>query len=293
MSRRIAEPNKIKVVGQYKNRLWVATKCRKDIAGYNDLPRFIHITGPENSGKFHFAKYIASYIEDSVVVVPDQNAEEIRQAIQRNKNAAKNVVIIIPNVHTLNNNCTSALLKITECFTKHVWIIITSVPSVYTQDNPLYSRATEIKMEPYSHDTLSKLCTDSETLSLAKSPSEIKIVEKYGARNLINFAESVIDDLPEMSYGKTLMLDSKFIYPDSKDSEVTEDKIPIHLFFEAAKVVFRERMENTDDILSLKRCTYALSQTVLLDGTRHSYSGKSLAHNWTLGVKEAFTRAKS
>lgn len=224
-----------KIIGQTKIINWV------DNLTVDSFPHFIVLIGPKGSGKRTIAKYIADKLS-AINIDCDIKVDAVRNAITLASTVETPIVYCFANADTMRAEAKNALLKITEEPPKNAYFIFTVVDES-TLLETIKSRATVIRMEPYSDDELYEFlkdiipdkdftydADDEDNMNciwaMANTPYELKEFLNYGSE-FFDYVNLVIDNISEVEAANAFKSSSKLALHGE------DDKYDLGLFWKA------------------------------------------------------------
>lgn len=206
------------MIGQKNNiKTLIKWRCNKSI------PRFIIISGDLGSGRLTFAKAIMHTLKAPGIIC-DCGIDDVRRTIDYAYSYTTPTVYIFRNADDMSLNAKNALLKVVEEPPNNAYFIMT-VQNLDNMLGTIRSRATTIKMEPYSHEELTKYCEDQLFLKYCYNIGQLQI-SKDEIEKAEECSNSVMDALLEKSGTKLLKACTLL-----RNKQTEEDKIDCLLFF--------------------------------------------------------------
>lgn len=273
----LAEPNKVKVVGQLRLRLWIS-KLKE-----SDIPHYINIEGQENSGKEHIANYIASYIPQADIIYLTMTGSQMRRILADIKESRRKFVLILPNLHNANVSTSNLLLKFTEDIPENVWVITTSLPLGEDYPSPLTSRAYKISLEKYSRLEVSEFTNNPDVLDIAETPGEAMILNEVDLTKIKALAKQTLNSVQDFSWDSMLAL-NKYIRIKNDD----EAKPTIHTLLKLFEKELESRILTEVDLKKLESYLGMLKDTKLVDISRYETSPDKTLDRWVFLMKRRF-----
>lgn len=229
-----------KIVGQKKIINWV------DNLTVDSFPHFIVLIGAKGSGKRTIAKYIADKLS-AVYVECDIKVDAVRNAITLASTVETPIVYCFANSDTMRAEAKNAMLKITEEPPKNAYFVLTVIDES-TLLETIKSRATVIRLEPYSGDELYEFLknitqdkdfaygSDAEDSTnciwmnciwgIASTPYELKEFLNYGSE-FFRYVDLVKDNISEVEAANAFKSSSKLALHGE------DDKYDLGLFWKA------------------------------------------------------------
>lgn len=273
----LTEPNKVKVVGQLKLRLWISKLKEKEI------PHYINIEGQENSGKEHIANYIASYISHSEIIYLTMNSKQMRTILKGLKETTEKFVLILPDLHNASQPVSNLLLKFTENPPENVWIITTSLPLGEDYPSPLTSRAHRISLDKYSRMEIAEFTENPDVLDVAETPGEALILNGVDLTEIKKLVKQTIDTVQDFSWDSMLAL-NKYICIKNED----ETKPTIHTLLKLFEKELEYRLLHEDNLKKLSMYLGMLKDTKVVDISRFETSPDKTLDRWVFLMKRRF-----
>lgn len=155
------------------------------------IPRFILIEGDEGSGRLTFAKLVMKQLNGTGVIVGNSIAE-VREVIDNAYNVSETTFYIFRDCDDMSVAAKNSLLKVVEEPPNKAYFIMTIRNSANMLDT-IKSRATQIKMDPYTENTLKNRSKSKVKL---KYIHNIGLMEKYEDAEITK-AERVVNKVIE------------------------------------------------------------------------------------------------
>ena len=212
------------------------------------IPRFIIIEGEEGSGKLTLAKYIANKLNSECAIVGN-SINDIREVINSSYMINNTTCYIIRDGQELSASAKNSLLKIVEEPPNKVYFIMT-LNSLSNMLETIKSRATILKMFPYTKEELHQ-CTKSDLLvQYCDTIGQIKSIEEKDLKLLLEKIDNTIEQLLNKSGVRTLVAVNCI-----KTKETEDDKFDATLFLN----IFIKRLYEKNIVLPI-RCYSYISQ---------------------------------
>lgn len=165
------------------------------------IPRFIIISGEEGSGRLTLAKVIMSCLDATGIIV-GSGIDDVRTTIENAYALSSPTFYIFRNADDMSTPAKNSLLKVVEEPPNNAYFIMT-LQNIDNMLGTIKSRGTVIKMEPYSKDEISCVCTDEILLKYARNIADTQIDIK-NIQEAEDCVEKVIDALENKSGTKLL-----------------------------------------------------------------------------------------
>ena len=233
------------MIGQNKNKeLLMQWRMNKSV------PRFIIIEGDEGSGRLELAKVIMKII-NATGIIAGNGIADVREIIENAYTVTDTTCYIFRNADDMSNSAKNSLLKVVEEPPNKAYFIMT-VKNIDDMLGTIRSRATCIKMQPYTLEQLKSACNDNLVLKYINSIGQAKTLEKTQITKAEKVVLNVIESLNNKSglnlLKETTNLKAKDTDEDKIDCElfvkIFENNLPIHLMkydtFESLEVCKKE-----------------------------------------------------
>lgn len=239
------------IIGQDLLRSAIRTRTDK-------FPRFSIIVGEAGSGKKLLCGYIAEQIGAQFTFV-ETAVDDIRQMIQTANHNDLPTLYVIPDVDRMSNAAKNALLKVTEEVPNNAYIVMT-VEDEMTIPPTLRSRASTMRMAPYSEDEIAEYyrlkyaysAYELEYVSeVCGQPGEVDKLEGI-VSEFNDYVNLVIDNIADASDSNVFKMANKI---KLKEADVTNaHKYDLKLFWRAFNHEMIKRALLIED--SGVRCNY-------------------------------------
>lgn len=185
------------MIGQKGNiRTLSQWRCNKSI------PRFIIISGDDGSGRLTFAKLIIKTMHMTGIII-DCKIDSVRDAISQSYSCTAPTMYIFRGAdEEMSVAAKNALLKVVEEPPNNAYFAMT-VSNIDNMLGTIRSRASIIKMEPYSFEELKSYKDDDFLLKYSTNIGQLQI-DKKDLEKACGCAENVIKALKEKSGTKLL-----------------------------------------------------------------------------------------
>lgn len=171
------------MIGQNKNKeLLMNWRMNKSV------PRFIIIEGDVGSGRLTLAKVIMKII-NATGVIAGNSISNIREIIENAYTVSDTTCYIFRDCDDMSVAAKNSLLKVVEEPPNKAYFIMT-VKNIDDMLGTIRSRATCIKIEPYTHEELSIFNDDEVVLKYARTPTDTTM-----DRAVVNQISGICDDI--------------------------------------------------------------------------------------------------
>ena len=187
------------------------------------VPRFIILEGDVGSGRLTLAKIIIKQI-NAIGVICGNTIADVRQTIENAYTVTSTTCYIFRDCDDMSIAAKNSLLKVVEEPPTNVYFIMT-IKSVTNMLSTILSRATIVKVQPYTLNQLKEVTDDELILKYATNIGQAKEYEHA----LLARTEIVCNDIYEALRNKK----GVHILKHSTNllaKETEEDKIPCSLF---------------------------------------------------------------
>lgn len=211
------------MIGQSKNiDILVKWRCLRSI------PRFILLEGPEGSGRLTFAKAIMKQL-NATGVICENSIDSVRTTIENAYNITSTTVYIFRNIENMSVEAKNSLLKVVEEPPNKAYFIMTTT-SVDNTLATIKSRATSLKMQPYTMKELQQLKEDipKSYYDILTTPGKLLSITPQQVQSALELSSKVFNGLCKGCAGTELLLHLTAL--KAKDSE--EDKVDCSLFLD-------------------------------------------------------------
>lgn len=206
------------MIGQNKNKgLLMQWRMNKSV------PRFIIIEGDEGSGRLELAKVIMKMI-NATGIIAGNGIADVREIIENAYTVTDTTCYIFRNADDMSNAAKNSLLKVVEEPPNKAYFIMT-IKNIDDMLGTIKSRATCIKMQPYTLEQLKSACNDDLMLRYINSIGQAKTLEKT---QITKAEECVMNVITALNNGSGLSILRETTNLKSKDTD--EDKIDCELF---------------------------------------------------------------
>lgn len=226
------------MIGQ-KNNLDIIQQWRIN----KSIPRFIIISGEEGSGRLTLSKVIIKTI-NATGIIRGNSIDDVRTTIENAYTLSQPIFYIFRNADDMSQSAKNALLKVVEEPPNNAYFIMT-VRNIDNILSTIKSRATHIKIEPYTLEQLRAINDNGILLKYCITPGQLQTDEK-----VIIQAEKCVNDIMSALLEKsgTRVLKS---CTQLKSKATDTDKIDCLMFMQ----VFKRNLYRFSD-LSLSTLSY-------------------------------------
>lgn len=260
-------------------RYWIST---------DTMPRFILISGMRGAGKGVLASIIAKMMK-AYYIQCDLSVDSVREAVKNCYKCSAPTVYVFRDADKMSIAAKNAMLKITEEPPRQAYFIIT-VQNASNMLETLRSRATNIKMLPYSREELVEYykCTygddiDDTILSYADVPGQIDHFKSIDMDSLIGFCQSFIDNIQQVTGVNAFKAVQKIKIKEDKDGYDAD------IFFHCLKKLLTKRClsracsaDNRVKYSAMLKCTCEYHHQFNLTGVKKD----SVLDMWVLKIRE-------
>lgn len=241
------------MIGQKNNiNTLIQWRCNKSV------PRFIIIAGDEGSGRLTLAKIIIKMINAKGIIMGNSIAE-VRETIENAYTITESTCYIFRNADDMKNEAKNALLKVVEEPPNKDYFIMT-VQNIDNMLGTIKSRATVIKMEPYTREELLSATNDEVLLNYCSNIGQTM----EDAENIKN-AEYLVNEVFQAFRDKSGTQLLK-VCTNLRGKQTEKDKCDCTLFMR----VFRKNILSLDtsllqsiSIYHISRCMQELSRNTI------------------------------
>lgn len=206
------------MIGQNKNKeLLMQWRMNKSV------PRFIIIEGDEGSGRLELAKVIMKMI-NATGIIAGNGIADVREIIENAYTVTDTTCYIFRNADDMSNAAKNSLLKVVEEPPNKAYFIMT-VKNISDMLRTIKSRATCIKMEPYTEKQLKSLNNNDLIIKYTNTPGQAKTIVYEAILQVEKCVNNVINALKNGS-GVNLLKETVNL----KSKETDENKIDCDLF---------------------------------------------------------------
>lgn len=167
------------------------------------MPRFMIVSGVKGSGKATLAKEISRKMR-AYFIECELSVDSVREAVKNCYKCAGPTVYLFRDADKMSTAAKNAMLKITEEPPRQAHFIVT-VQNPENMLETLRSRATNIKMTPYSAEELDLYYHDhtlrkgSIIREVADTPGIMNQLEKIDVEELMDFCNAIIDNIQQVT----------------------------------------------------------------------------------------------
>lgn len=242
------------------------------------IPRFIIIFGEEGSGRLTLAKVIMKCL-NAYGIIAGNSINDVRETIENAYTISDPTFYIFRNADDMRQEAKNALLKVVEEPPNNAYFIMT-VQNIDSMLGTIRSRGTVIKMEPYSQEDITSVCTDELLLRYARNISDTQI-DRNNVQAVVTCVKEIIDALENKSGTKLLKSCVKL---KSKKSDT--DKIDCSLFLRIFmhEIISFQNLITFDSIRAISKCEEELK--------RNTISKKSSVECMLISILEVLKNAK-
>lgn len=206
------------MIGQNKNKeLLMQWRMNKSV------PRFIIIEGDEGSGRLELAKVIMKMI-NATGIIAGNGIADVREIIENAYTVTDTTCYIFRNADDMSNAAKNSLLKVVEEPPNKAYFIM-SVKNIDDMLGTIRSRATYIKMQPYTLEQLKSFNNNDFIIKYTNTPGQAKTLE---IEQITKAEQCVSNSINALQNGSGLGILKETINLKSKDTD--EDKIDCDLF---------------------------------------------------------------
>lgn len=206
------------MIGQNKNKeLLMQWRMNRSV------PRFIIIEGDEGSGRLELAKVIMKMI-NATGIIAGNGIADIREIIENAYTVTDTTCYIFRNADDMSVSAKNSLLKVVEEPPNKAYFIMT-VKNIDDMLGTIRSRATYIKMQPYTLEQLKSFNNNDLVVKYTNTPGQAKTLEINEITNAEKVVLNVIESLNNKS-GLNLLKETTNL----KAKDTDEDKIDCELF---------------------------------------------------------------
>lgn len=275
------------MIGQKENITMINSMIDED-----RLPRFIIIEGEIGSGRYELAKYISNKLNAQQIDC-DLTIDSVREVLNSAYSCHLPTTYIFRDVDNKSFNAKVALLKVTEEPPKQAYFIFTAVSNHLLPD-PIRSRSTKIKMQPYTNEELKQFLqtvaesndsTNETILNIATCPGDIIRFSKIDMHSLLQFCVNIT------SHIKTVSGVNAFKLPKYLKLKDDSDGYELDLFFKCLIYQLRQLTEYEFNQGNNKAC--AMYFSMILESARCAEQLKmngakkdSIIDMWILNMRE-------
>ena len=211
------------MIGQNKNKeLLMNWRMNKSV------PRFIIIEGDVGSGRLTLAKVIIRII-NATGVIAGNSISNIREIIENAYTVSNTTCYIFRDCDDMSVAAKNSLLKVVEEPPNKAYFIMT-VKNIDDMLGTIRSRATCIKMEPYTREELSTFNNDPLVLQYSRTPTDTTM-DTTVVNQISMICDEIVQHLIQRKGTNTLRdyLKLESIFKDNPDV----DKLYVLRIFEA------------------------------------------------------------
>ena len=228
------------MIGQEK--LIAELDSKINAKGVKVLPRFSIILGTRGAGHEELAKYIASKFDDAdYIQLQDVKIDSIRTMITQAYSLHRPTIFCIPHADDMSINAKNAMLKVVEEVPNKAYFIM-CLEDLSNTLATIESRAQTLRMSTPTPDEVEKFARslyeskpdEAEIDMIGKvcvSEGEVRMMQKYGAKNFYAYAKYVVDNVTKVSGAEVFKLSDKLALKDE------EDKYDIKLFLRTLQMI--------------------------------------------------------
>lgn len=241
------------MIGQKKNKD-IITRWRLN----KSVPRFIIIEGAEGSGRLSFSKIIMKMLNATGIIVGNSIAD-VRTTIENCYQNVNKTVYIFRDCDDMSVQAKNALLKVVEEPPNNCYIIMTctDLNNILTT---LKSRASILKMEPYTEEQLLELNDDREIIKYLHTPEEVLNCDEKKLNEIIELGNDILGALLVKKSGTEILR----LCTRMKSKKDDEKGIDCSLFFSVFSTLFFERcINNSIDYKIVEKLAKIRSNAVL------------------------------
>lgn len=244
------------MIGQNKNKEiilnWALTRS---------VPRFILIEGVKGSGKFTLAQYISKSLHLDYALV-DTSKSDITNVIESSYLMHDKYCYIVRDIDCMSDSAKNALLKITEEPPNQIYFIMT-VNDINNIPSTIISRATLIRIEPYSMQELRNFTQNDLILKYFSVPGDILKWENDNINEFINFCDESVNIVTLRSGVETLQITNRLKIKQDQDG--FDPAMFINVF--STKLRTKLKFRNASDAIKFTNYTSEV---------KHKLSNKSI-----------------
>ncbi len=212
------------------------------------LPRFTLILGMRGAGHEELARYIANKFDDAdYIQLQDVKIDSIRTMIKQAYSLHRVTIFCIPHADDMSINAKNAMLKVVEEVPNKAYFIM-CLEDLSNTLATIESRAQMLRMDVSTSDEIKRFARslyeskpdDAEIDMIGRvcmSEGEVKMMQKYGAKNFYAYAKYVVDNMTKMSGAEVFKLSEKLALKDE------EDKYDLKLFLRTLQMILVDDME--------------------------------------------------
>lgn len=208
------------------------------------FPRFVILYGGKNSGKRTVCKQIAKLLK-AHYVVGGNKVDDVRELIALAYRQREPILYAIPEADKMSAAAKNALLKITEEPPVNAYFILTT-GTVEGLLETLKSRATLLKMDPYSPDELIEYAElkgykpnrneQAIIKDICNLTGDVDILMAYDVEAFFDYAVLMVENIQKVSGANALKIGSKLA--TNKNNEGWD----IALFMRAVIRIYAQKM---------------------------------------------------
>lgn len=270
--------------------------CLDMVIQSEKMPRFSIVIAERGMESEDVGRYIANKLGADYIQFPDVKVDTVRDMIKQAYKAHKTTIYNIPNADDMSVNAKNALLKVTEeppnrayfvmCLedTNNTLATIRSRAVIYYMDRCKPEDIKDYARELY----VNKKDVDEDSINLigkiCSTPGEVRMLQKYGAKNFYSYVEYVADRIAKVSGAEMFTLLDRIAYKDE------EDKYDCKLFLKAFQSIVLESCEGIQDSCD-RYCGCLMSSTTgiyLHDLRIKGINKQMLMENWMLSVRQIY-----
>jgi len=163
------------------------------------LPRFMMFVGGKGYGKKELTRWLADKMGSSIYQPESLKVNEIRKMVDDSHALSTNKLYLLADAEEMTVQAQNALLKFIEEPPRGAYIVITLKQPEEVLET-IKSRASQLRLQPYTLDELRQVTDNESILKLSNSIGDIKYLEQLeDPEKYHNLANKLVSSLSMVS----------------------------------------------------------------------------------------------